>query len=160
MANCVPEHQSMARVRFCSECGEQIKARRASLLPFGPLCSECAPGYRRARLALVASVILCAAIIFAIARLTAPREPLYFIGTPLDLNSRRDTATTNQNVIVPSVENNVAQREQSPVSSSAVETTCGAPTKSGRPCKRKVKGGGYCWQHRDKFRANSANDLR
>lgn len=25
---------------------------------------------------------------------------------------------------------------------------CGAPTKSGKPCQRKVKDGGYCWQHR------------
>ncbi|HWO00750.1 MAG TPA: DUF5763 domain-containing protein [Blastocatellia bacterium] len=27
---------------------------------------------------------------------------------------------------------------------------CGALTKSGRPCQRRVKDGGYCWQHRDK----------
>jgi len=27
---------------------------------------------------------------------------------------------------------------------------CGAPTKSGKPCQRRVRGGGYCWQHRDK----------
>jgi hypothetical protein len=25
---------------------------------------------------------------------------------------------------------------------------CGAPTKSGKPCRRRVKGGGRCWQHR------------
>ena len=24
---------------------------------------------------------------------------------------------------------------------------CGAPTKDGTPCQRKVSGGGYCWQH-------------
>lgn len=27
-------------------------------------------------------------------------------------------------------------------------TYCGAPTKDGTPCKRKVSGGGYCWQHK------------
>jgi len=27
-------------------------------------------------------------------------------------------------------------------------TLCGAPTKSGKPCRRRVKGGGRCWQHR------------
>ncbi|PST82573.1 hypothetical protein C7T94_07850 [Pedobacter yulinensis] len=25
--------------------------------------------------------------------------------------------------------------------------TCGAPTKKGGYCRRKVRGGGYCWQH-------------
>jgi len=27
---------------------------------------------------------------------------------------------------------------------------CGAPTKSGKSCQRRVRGGGYCWQHRDR----------
>jgi hypothetical protein len=27
---------------------------------------------------------------------------------------------------------------------------CGAPTKSGKPCRRKVRGGGRCYQHRGK----------
>jgi hypothetical protein len=26
---------------------------------------------------------------------------------------------------------------------------CGAPTKKGTPCTRRVKGGGRCWQHKD-----------
>nr|AUN37137.1 hypothetical protein [uncultured bacterium] len=34
-------------------------------------------------------------------------------------------------------------------------TICGAPTASGRPCQRKVHGGGYCWQHKDKFKAQA-----
>ncbi|HKG98652.1 MAG TPA: hypothetical protein VKA97_12595, partial [Pyrinomonadaceae bacterium] len=46
--------------------------------------------------------------------------------------------------------------QQAAASSTAVEMVCGAPTKSGRPCRRKVKGGGYCWQHRDKFKPQSA----
>lgn len=32
--------------------------------------------------------------------------------------------------------------------SSAESSLCGAPTKKGGPCRRKVKGGGYCYQHR------------
>ncbi|HQW11096.1 MAG TPA: DUF5763 domain-containing protein [Saprospiraceae bacterium] len=33
-------------------------------------------------------------------------------------------------------------------SGTAVSSTCGAPTQSGTYCKRKVSGGGYCYQHR------------
>lgn len=146
-------------VRFCSECGEQIKVRRVRLLPFGLLCRKCAPGHRRARVALVASFMLLAAIIFAIARLTAPREPFYLIGTPLELDSRRDPAR-NQNRNVSSDETNLAQREQAAVSSISNESACGAQTKSGRPCRRKVKGGGYCWQHRDKSLPTDQNKPR
>lgn len=32
--------------------------------------------------------------------------------------------------------------------SSSTSSLCGARTKSGRPCRRKVKGGGYCYQHK------------
>jgi hypothetical protein len=33
-------------------------------------------------------------------------------------------------------------------SSKNTTTLCGAKTKSGKSCKRKVKGGGYCYQHK------------
>jgi len=32
--------------------------------------------------------------------------------------------------------------------SKPVSGTCGAPTKKGGPCQRKVSGGGRCWQHK------------
>lgn len=34
------------------------------------------------------------------------------------------------------------------VKSSSVNSTCGARTKAGGYCKRKVLGGGYCYQHK------------
>ena len=33
-------------------------------------------------------------------------------------------------------------------SSKSTTSLCGAKTKSGKSCKRKVKGGGYCYQHK------------
>ncbi|QTE22676.1 DUF5763 domain-containing protein [Polaribacter cellanae] len=35
-----------------------------------------------------------------------------------------------------------------PASSKSKTSLCGAKTKSGKACKRKVKGGGYCYQHK------------
>jgi hypothetical protein len=35
-------------------------------------------------------------------------------------------------------------------SKTAQVSLCGAPTKSGKPCRRRVKGGGRCYQHRQK----------
>lgn len=40
-------------------------------------------------------------------------------------------------------------REKSETKTAEIETTyfCGAATKKGNPCSRRVKGGGRCWQH-------------
>ncbi len=43
------------------------------------------------------------------------------------------------------------QNSQETTSSQSTTTTtqrCGAKTQSGKPCKRKVKGGGFCYQHK------------
>ncbi|NNE65942.1 MAG: hypothetical protein HKN33_05190 [Pyrinomonadaceae bacterium] len=34
---------------------------------------------------------------------------------------------------------------------------CGALTKKGKPCSRKVRGGGRCWQHKDKDSPEETN---
>ncbi|HVG18364.1 MAG TPA: hypothetical protein VNI02_04875 [Blastocatellia bacterium] len=138
----------MRAVKFCSECGERMKANRASGLPFHSFCAGCAPRFRSARLLLIAALALCAAGGYVIGRYTMPRQPFYLIGTPIDLNANRARSSENQNG-----DRTSARGEKQATNSNAVESVCGAPTKSGRPCKRKVLGGGYCWQHRDKFGA-------
>jgi hypothetical protein len=141
----------MRAVKYCSECGEQLKARRASILPFGSFCARCAPRFPGARLMLIASLAICAAGGYTIGRYTTPRQPFYLIGTPIDLNANRARPSPNQNG-APSP----ASRDEQVTNSDAGQAVCGAPTKSGKPCKRKVAGGGYCWQHRDKFRPKKA----
>jgi hypothetical protein len=130
----------MRAASYCSKCGQQIKAGRSSRLFFAPVCRECAGSYNHAL--AVASVILAAAIIFAAGRLTAPRQPLKFVGTPVDL-STVGNRPVNRNAVALAAGEAGAQGR-------ATEAVCGAPTRSGRPCRRKVKDGGYCWQHRDK----------
>jgi hypothetical protein len=141
----------MAAARFCSECGERLKVKRSDILPFRSFCPRCSPRFRRIRLMLIAIPFLCAAIGFASGHYTRTRESFYFIGTPVDLSANR---------VAPSADNNndhssrgsetLTQPEQLVISPSAAEAICGARTKSGKPCRRKVKGGGYCWQHRRK----------
>ena|SRR5215208_205433 len=135
----------MRPVKFCSECGEQFKASRASSLPIGSFCARCAPRFPSARLLFIAALLLSAALGYAIGRHTTPRQPFYLIGTPIELNENGARPSSNRNS-----SDSAGQRKQA-TSSDKVEGICGAPTKSGRPCKRKVSGEGYCWQHRDKF---------
>ena len=140
----------MAAARFCSECGERLKVKRASVLPFRSFCPTCSPRFSHTRLMLIAVPVLFAAIGFAIGHYTSAREPFYFIGSPVDLNANRAAPSAINNSDHSSRGNaTLTQSEHLVISPSAADTICGARTKSGKPCRRKVKGGGYCWQHRD-----------
>ncbi|MEK6321192.1 MAG: hypothetical protein AABN33_05855 [Acidobacteriota bacterium] len=144
----------MAAARFCSECGERLRVKRLGSLPFPSFCSHCSPRFNLARLMLIVALTLSAAVGFAIGHYTTAREPFYYIGTPVESSSNRIAPPPNDNAAHSSRSSEaVKQREHMVASPSASEGICGARTKSGRPCQRKVKGGGYCWQHREKFGA-------
>jgi hypothetical protein len=154
----------MRTANFCSNCGEQLQAYRASVFSARSYCSRCAPRFRSSRLAMIVSLAGCLIIGYAFGRYNTPRQPFYLLGTPIDPitnnNGRRETnAQANSN----KANANKSANSNSPPPESSTDVVvklCGAPTKSGRPCRRKVVGGGYCWQHRDKYKpkkpANSA----
>ncbi|MFY9608007.1 MAG: DUF5763 domain-containing protein [Blastocatellia bacterium] len=146
----------MRRTRFCSACGEPIKTKGVSFAVLGLLCLRCSPHFRRERAMTVGAFLLCLSIVFAIARYTAPREALRFIGTPIESNAG-NLASAIEPASPLGVANSSSSRAARPPSTESprsAEPLCGAPTKSGRPCQRRVKRDGYCWQHRDKFGAH------
>ena len=138
----------MSTPRFCSECGERLKVTRSTILFAGSSCRLCSKGFQRLRLTPIMAVAVCIAIGFAAGRFTATREAFYYIGTPVESGS--DGAGPPADHTSSRSREHRAQAEQPVFSLGATENSCGARTKSGRPCQRKVKGGGYCWQHRDK----------
>ena len=143
----------MVPARFCSQCGERIKLRRTSVLPFCSFCPKCLPRVWRFRLMLIAIPALCAAIGFTLGHYTSPREPFYFLGTPVDLSATR---------VAPAAGNNgdhLSRGSDTLIAPGAAETICGARTRSGKPCQRKVKGGGYCWQHRNRQAPNEKGSM-
>jgi predicted RNA-binding Zn-ribbon protein involved in translation (DUF1610 family) len=144
----VRRNPSMAAARFCSECGERITVKRPRTLHFRYFCPHCSKIFRVLRLRLICIPLLCALIGFAIGRHTSVSEPFYFIGTPVDLIANRAASDVINNGDRPTRSANLTTAEQLAGPPSSADTICGARTKSGRPCRRKVKGGGYCWQHR------------
>ena len=105
--------------------------------------------FQRRRFLRTAIVALLIIIAFALGRYTSPPRTVYLLGTPIEpLATTAESETTPTNL-----------SSASHVTSSTDETVsiCGAPTKSGKPCQRKVKGGGYCYQHRDKMGSKNAN---
>ncbi|HSQ19355.1 MAG TPA: hypothetical protein VLR92_03175 [Blastocatellia bacterium] len=141
----------MPDIRFCSKCGERIKLKRASDPFFRSFCPRCSSRFKSIRLALFAIPALSGAIGFAIGHYTSAREPFYLLGTPVDLTtSEVPSAAVNNgdHSFVGSDRSGLPDHRA--LSPGTAEAICGARTKSGKPCQRKVKGGGYCWQHRDK----------
>ena len=131
----------MTPARFCSECGERLKVKRRAVLPLRAFCARCSPRFRTVRLVSAATLFLIT-IAFAVSRLSPEREPFYFIGTPLESSASAGTSASQN-----SIESASSQTDKTV---DTVVSVCGAPTRSGKPCQRKVRGGGYCWQHRDK----------
>jgi hypothetical protein len=124
--------------------------RRSSVLPFRSLCACCSQRFWGARWILIGVPLLCASIGFGIGYYTRAPEPFYFIGTPVEISANRVASPADSNSDQSSLERATLTRPEQPaISTSAADTVCGAQTKSGKPCRRKVKGGGYCWQHRN-----------
>ena len=138
--------------KFCSECGERFEATRARLMAGRAHCAGCAPRYRAMRFVKAASLALLVAVGFAAGRYGTPPRTVYLIGTPIaPIASAEPDATSTAN---PS---SASRATRATGTADEVVAICGAPTKSGKPCQRKVKGGGYCYQHRDKYGQKNVN---
>ncbi len=126
------------KTKYCSECGQKINPRRARVLPLRLLCPICKPRFSAFRFAWFMSFVVCLVSSFLIGRYTAPAESFNFIGTPIELAA-------------PVYPNQIKPEPAPALVNEDLITSCGAPTKAGHPCRRKVHGWGYCWQHRDKL---------
>jgi hypothetical protein len=142
--------------KFCSECGKSLDAVPGSRWPFRIYCLECSPRfYNRAIGGFMGALTLVAAS-FLLARWTTPPLRVQLIGTPIEKYTGDNEAAAKQDENAPNQPSGKApasEFESKPVEEADV--ACGAPTRSGRPCRRKVKGGGHCWQHRDKAPSSS-----
>ena len=138
---------------FCSECGERLKTKRARLLFPRARCYQCDRGLRRSSSILLSGMlVLSLSAGFVVGRYTRKPEPFYIIGTPIQPRSSSPVSSADggsQEDVHP--EGQVERR-----SGAQVDSICGAPTRSGKPCQRRVRGGGFCWQHRKKSVSRSA----
>ncbi len=149
----IPEQKLMVATRFCSDCGEPVKEKRPPYLPFRSFCVRCSPAVNRGRVLFIAALLLAAVAGYSIGRLSAPARPFYLMGTLIDPQSAPGQAYKDDNAQTGDTRAPAQIKDQPSASPESVETLCGAATKSGKPCRRKVRGGGYCWQHRDKYGA-------
>jgi hypothetical protein len=143
---------TMYRPNFCSECGHKLLRLRWHFWTSRKFCNDCARRLRKARFLplLIGSISLLAAGYFV----GGARRPL---PPPLIIERRADSPLAdNQPSAIGSAPANINPGPgnagtQTATSPNAVEEQvyiCGAQTKKGTPCSRRVHGPVRCWQHK------------
>lgn len=142
---------------FCAECGERIARTRRSLWTNGRFCRVCAPRFRAARIILPT---LAGATLFSLGlgagravrpeppplvverrqpSLVAPAQATQFQSTTANTKTENAPAHTRPETAAPT------ERQ---TGASETVSICGALTKKGTPCQRRVRGTDRCWQHK------------
>jgi len=146
----------MYRPSFCNDCGEKIERRKWRWWTNRRFCTRCTTRLRGGafvKVPLIAGALMLAGFFAGSARRDAP-PPLII--------ERRDApeATMNGALISQTSSGDNTNLKPAPVTTNQVRddiedpneavSICGARTKKGTPCSRRVRGIGRCYQHRGK----------
>ncbi|HET8782548.1 MAG TPA: hypothetical protein VFM63_09020 [Pyrinomonadaceae bacterium] len=119
------------RPNFCCECGEKIVRLRWRLWTSRKFCDRCFGSSGRSYwLQRAAAIVILLLAGILIGRGVRREPPPLIIERPVQPPSQATTVTDSQ-----------------PAPSEHVYT-CGARTKKGKPCSRRVHGPARCWQHK------------
>ena len=123
----------MYRPNFCCDCGSKIVRLRWHAWTSQRFCDSCTPRFRKERWivpALVMAVAFCLGI--AIGHTMRAKTPPLII--------QRQTS-------VPAPQSSSSEVKEPAIVAEQIYT-CGARTKKGTPCSRRVHGPVRCWQHK------------
>ncbi len=155
----------MYRPNFCNDCGEKIERRRWRWWTNRRFCAACTTRLRSGgfvKVPLVMSALILAGFFAGSARRDAP--------SPLIIERSGASEAT---VVSALVAQTSGMDESSSKSAAAISnqsrddiedpnetvSICGARTKKGTPCSRRVRGVGRCFQHRGKAAMLPASKL-
>ncbi|HKP45816.1 MAG TPA: hypothetical protein VJT50_04390, partial [Pyrinomonadaceae bacterium] len=127
--------------KFCCECGNKIVRLRWRPWQSRMFCKACARHFRRERFAPAIVVVVVMLVGgYIVGRSRVPPPP------PLIIERRADSPLNDSASGQSSGASLIAS-----VPTASVEDdiyTCGARTKKGTPCSRRVHGPVRCWQHK------------
>jgi hypothetical protein len=142
----------MYRPHFCAECGEQVVRLQWRPWTSRSFCDRCSQRTRRGR--LVAPVVAGAALLvggFSLGHaFRADPPPLMVLRGNLPATAPEQPPTTSAvqtSDATPSGAETVAAKGPAAEDDGPVYI-CGARTKKGTPCSRRVKGPFRCYQHK------------
>ncbi len=135
----------MYKPNFCAECGAKLLRLRWHFWTSRKFCNACARRLRRERFGpwLVAALILMVAGYVA-GRAGRAKPP------PLTIVRRADSPLTSPEDPGPPKQTTTSDSGRGNTTPPVEEEiyTCGARTKKGTPCSRRVHGPVRCWQHK------------
>jgi hypothetical protein len=140
----------MYKPNFCSECGAKLLRLRWYFWTSRRFCTDCARRLRKVRLvpALWAALGLLG-IGYVAGWVRRPAPP------PLIIERRADSPLKDNDAAGPSLAptatstaSSTSAPSNSPATVEEVVYLCGARTKKGTPCSRRVHGPARCWQHK------------
>jgi hypothetical protein len=151
----------MYRPNFCAECGTRIERRHWHVWTSRRFCPACDQRFRKARLVL--SLSASAALLglgFVAGRQARPASPPLVIErgqasapvlatkiTTPPADTEGDTAGAITAPVEPRY-GPAGTSSERPTDPGETVSVCGARTKKGTPCSRRVRGVGRCWQHK------------
>lgn len=147
---------TMHRPNFCSACGVKILRLRWYPWTSRRFCDSCSVRLRKERLMLplvLGSTLFCIGVVAGRSGRPAPPQliieraansPLYDSKETTESDSGRPAVNERREA------NSVTHSASVPQSETATESVyiCGARTKKGMPCSRRVHTPGRCWQHK------------
>jgi hypothetical protein len=143
------------RPNFCAECGERVVRAGRRVWASRRFCAACARRFRRRRvltpLALAAALAGSGFLLGRAGRSTPP--PLVVERGALPLAPPPEGAGAGAARAAPKPEPRYGPDgtdAERPTEPDEVVSVCGARTKKGTACQRRVRGSGRCWQHRGK----------
>jgi hypothetical protein len=131
---------------FCCECGNKLIHLRWHFWTSRQFCNSCARRFRKERfvpLLLISLALVTSGYLLGRTRRAAP--------PPLIIERRSDSPLNNSPSAPNDVSTSSASGTNSTYSSNTIEADvyiCGARTKKGTPCSRRVHGPVRCWQHK------------
>lgn len=141
----------MYKPNFCAECGAKLLRLRWHFWTSRKFCDNCARRLRQARLThvLLASLALLT-VGYVAGRARRPTPPPLLIERRSDspLSDSADPATAPAAATLQAGLNPTTAQDSSPATVEEVVYLCGARTKKGTPCSRRVHGPVRCWQHK------------
>lgn len=128
----------MYRPKFCAECGAKIIRLRWHLWNSRRFCELCSPRFLKEQSVQFATagaaVLLLGIAIGRAARSGAP---------PIVIQRSQESPLRSSSGMTPA-----GTRADAPAPLTEEVYTCGARTKKGTPCARRVHGPVRCWQHK------------
>ena len=142
---------TMYRPNFCLECGHKLLRLRWNLWTSRKFCNGCARRLRKQRLIpllITTSVLFGVGYVAGRARRAVPPPLIIERRSDSPLN---DNEPTKESSAAAAASDSGSTRTQTATPVSAVDGPvyiCGARTKKGTPCSRRVHGPVRCWQHK------------